>query len=463
MLKQPPPQPHKRSLLLPWVIAIAMFMETLDSTIVGVAIPHIAESFQINPVNMKLALTSYLLSLAVFIPISGWLADKYREKRIFLLAILIFTLSSLACGLSPNLPCLIIARLIQGFGGALMMPVGRLIVLRAYPKEEFSKAMGKVIIPALVGPALGPTLGGFILKFLTWHWIFLVNIPFGVIGFIAGYYLLSSEKKAIGIPPFNWLGFFFFSTGLALITIAMAILGEDFRFLYAAISMGFMAILMLVIYVKLSKKQPHPLLDMNLFKDKTFSVAMSVSLISRIGIGAVPFLFPMLLQIVWGKSALYSGTVFIFMAFGMMATRLLLNQRLLLYFGYKRWLFIINTLLTLLLINLCWFATPQPLIYLYVMIFSIGVLSSQLYLSINTLYPKVLPPSAYSQGTSIASTIQQFSSGLGIASAAIMLHLVAAILHQPVFSSQVFYWTFIWLNIIGGFSLLCIIPLDKNL
>lgn len=453
---------EKQTLLLPWIIAIAMFMDTLDSTIVGVAIPHIAASFNINPVNMKLALTSYLLSLAIFIPISGWLADKYGEKKIFMLAMGIFTLSSLGCALSPNLACLVFSRLVQGFGGALMMPVGRLIILRNYPGEELAKAMNTVVVPGLIGPALGPTIGGIILQVATWHWIFLVNIPFGILGIVVAYFLLSKEKSAINVPPFHWIGFLCFSLGLTLLTFALALLGDNFNWRQAALVLAILSGFFLLAYAYFSKKQTRPLLDLHLFHNNAFAVAMSVSFLSRIAIGAIPFLLPLLLQILWDHTALYSGTVFIFYALGMMSTRLFINRRILTKIGHKRWLIIVISLQTFLLMNLCWFSTPQPFIWLASLIFFIGMFTTQLFLTINTLYPKYLKPEQYSQGTSISSTIQQFSAGVGVASAAIMLHLIAKISHRPLFSSSVFFWTFIFLNMIGALSLLCVLKLKEN-
>ncbi|NNM58261.1 MAG: MFS transporter [Legionellales bacterium] len=447
---------------LPWVIAIAMFMDTLDSTIVGVAIPSIANSFGINPVNMKLALTSYLLSLAIFIPISGWLADRYGEKRIFLIAMVVFTLSSIACALSRNLDMLILFRLIQGFGGALMMPVGRLIILRTYPREDYVKAMGSVILPGMIGPALGPTIGGIILHITTWHWIFMINVPVGIIGVIIGWFLIPDSTQITRPPPFSWTGFILFSLGLSMVTFAMAILGDNFEWSEYALILGGVATLLLLMYAHVSKKQKYPLFNLNLFKQPTFFSAMVISFISRIGTGAMPFLLPLLLQILWGKSPLYSGIVFIFMAAGMMSTRVFINQKLLHRYGYRRLLIIDIVLLTIISMNLCWFSTPKPIFLLYITVFFIGVLTSQLYMSLGTLYPAHLNESEYSQGTSIASTIQQFSMGCGVAIAAISLHLIAKLMHIPMLTASVFFWTFVVLNTIGLTSLFFVMQLDKE-
>jgi EmrB/QacA subfamily drug resistance transporter len=448
--------------LLPWVVAIAMFIDTLDSTIVSVAIPAIAGSFHINPVDMKLALTSYLLSLAVFIPISGWLADRFGEKKVFIGAMGIFTFSSILCALSTNLPFLILARMLQGFGGALMMPVGRLIMLRSFTKAEFGKAMGLVIIPGLLGPTLGPTIGGLILHVTSWHWIFLVNVPLGIIGIIVAYHLITQTEKQKS-EKFNWSGFLLFSLGLAAITFAMAVLGDNFELRKYAAMLAVLAVILLTAYWHVSAKQAKPLLDIELFKQKTFRISMIVSLIARPSLGAIPFLIPLLLQVVWGKSALFSGMSFMFLALGMICARFILGQKLLENYGYKKGLFIIISAITIASMNLCWFSQPQPFIWLALMLFIIGLVTSQFYTSIGTMSVIEVEPKNFSQATSISSTTQQFSAGVGIAMAAILLHLISKVTHQPLFSADVFFWTIIILNGINFLSLFFIAQLNPNL
>lgn len=439
-----------------------MFIDTLDSTIVSVAIPHIAASFNINPVDMKLALTSYLLSLAVFIPISGWLADRYGEKRVFIAAMLIFSLSSILCAIANSLFSLIIARMIQGFGGALMMPVGRLILLRNFSKVEYSQAVGLVVIPGLLGPALGPTLGGLILQVASWHWIFLVNVPLGIIGSMVAYHLIVQSKRHI-TKPFNWLGFLLFSAGLSLITLSFALLGDAFSLLPYAIACAILSAVILSIYWKVSLKQRHPLLDIELFKQKTFAICMMVSLLGRPSAGAIPFLVPLLLQVVWGKSALFSGISFMFLALGMILARALFGQRLLVRYGFRSVLLVTVVLLTFFSMNLCWFSQPQPFIWLATLLFIIGILTSQFYICIGIMTVVEVIPEKFSQATSIASTIQQFALGCGVAMAAIILHLVSKVMAIPLFSPPVFFWTFIILNSFGLISLFFIVYLNPEL
>lgn len=448
--------------LLPWVIAIAMFLDTLDSTIVSVAIPHIADSFKINPVDMKLALTSYLLSLAIFIPISGWIADRYGEKKVFIMAMLIFTFSSILCAISINLTWLIMARMIQGFGGALMMPVGRLILLRSFTKVEYSHAMSLVVVPGLLGPALGPTMGGLILQVASWHWIFLVNVPLGMIGSFIAYRLIAPSTPHT-THPFNWSGFLLFSTGLSFITLSFALLSDAFSLFPYAMACTIFAVIILSIYWRISIKQIHPLLDIELLRQKTFGICMIVSLLARPSAGAIPFLVPLLLQVVWGKSALFSGISFMFLALGMISTRFIIGQKLLVRYGFKKVLLFSIIGLAFISMNLCWFSTPRSFIWLATILFFIGMVTSQFFICIGLMSVVEVLPKKFSQATSISSTIQQFATGCGVAMAAMILHLVSKFTHMPLFTPKVFFWTFIIINSVGLSSIFFIGYLNPQL
>jgi EmrB/QacA subfamily drug resistance transporter len=419
--------------LIPWVIGIAMLIDTLDSTIVSVAIPSIAQSFNINPIDLKIALTSYLLSLAVFIPISGWLADKYRAKRIFVLAMLVFTLSSALCASATNLPYLVVARMLQGFGGALMMPVGRLIILRVFPRSEFATAMQLVVLLGLIGPVMGPTVGGIILHFATWHWIFLVNIPFGIIGLILSIMLIPSIAPQ-PVFSFSWLEFLLFSVGLSCVTFAMALLGDSFDLLNIALILGAIGCSFLIIFWRVSLHHPHSLIDVKLFKQKTFGITMIVSLLVRPLTGAVPFIVALLLQLIWGHTPLYSGFAFGFVALGMMCARFAFKQRIFVSLTFRQALILIVALLILFSVGLCWFSVPRSFVTLILVLFCYGMVLSQLYMSLGVLAVFEMTPEQYSQVTSISATIQQFSMGFGIALTAIVMHLLSRLLQQPVFS-----------------------------
>jgi MFS family permease len=366
------------------------------------------------------------------------------------------------CALSPNLISLISARVLQGFGGALMIPVGRLIILRNFAKGEFAKAMSLVVVPGLLGPALGPTIGGLILHVASWHWIFLVNIPLGLIGMVIAYHFIPKNQPH-NTPPFNWLGFLFFSVGLMAITSSMALLGDNFDLLNISLLLAGLAIFSFVIYLKISKPQPHPLINLKLFHQKTFRIAIITSLIVRPSIGAMPFLIPLLLQMVWGQTALYSGLAYMFLALGMLISRFLLADKLLKRFNY-RMLMTTNVLSTTFIsANLVWFTSPQPFYLLAILLFCQGVLTSQFYTSLGMLTVLEVEPENYSQSTSISSVTQQFSAGIGIALTAILLHLMNNLLQEPLFSSRVFFWTILILNALNLISLRFIKQLDPKL
>lgn len=448
--------------LIPWVVAIAMFIDTLDSTIVSVAIPSIAASFNINPVDMKLALTGYLLSLAVFIPISGWLADRYGERRLFILAVIVFTLSSILCAMATDLTLLIVMRVVQGFGGALMMPVGRLIMLRNFSKVEYAQAMGLVVIPGLIGPALGPTIGGLILQFATWHWIFLVNVPFGILEVIVAFAIIAPTPPR-PVAPFNWAGFTLFSLGLVMMTFSLALLGDNFQLWPWALLIALAGIGLLLAYWQVALRQKQPLLDIALFKQKTFGISIMAMLLVRPSTAAIVFMVPLLLQVVWGKTALFSGVCFMFLALGMLLARVLLQQWLVSAYGFKQTLLYAVLALTVLSMNLCWFSAPQPFVVLAIMLFLIGIATSQVYTCLGLMSVIEVEAEKYSQATSISSAAQQFAAGCGVAIAAIILHAVSSVLHLPLFSSEVFFWTLIVLNSVSLLALFFIVQLNPIL
>lgn len=235
-------------LIIPWIVAITMFMETLDTTILGTAIPSIAHDFNASPVDLKIALTSYLLSLSIFIPISGWVADKFNAKYVFFTAIALFTTSSFLCGMTHNLYTLVVARFIQGIGASMMLPVGRLIILQNFSKRDFAKAMQTVVVPSLLGPALGPTIGGIILHVANWHWIFYVNIPFGILGLIITYFCIPIIKPEHNAPPLDWVGFILLGGGLTELSFTLSAISDALLPINIVIIIGVFAVGLLFAY-----------------------------------------------------------------------------------------------------------------------------------------------------------------------------------------------------------------------
>jgi len=435
-------------MIIPLIIAVAMFMETLDSTIVSIAIPTIAGAFGINPVDLKLALTSYLITLAIFIPISGYVADRFGSKKTFCLAISVFSFGSLLCALSINLHMLILCRVVQGIGGALMLPVGRLILLRTYPKAEFARVMSIVIVPALLGPALGPTAGGLLLHYATWHAIFWINVPVGILGLLAALYYFPKDAAERQTKAMDIKGFILFGAGLSSLTFAMAVLGEAFAHYDWAIVWFVISLIMLGGYYFHYRCCMHPVLDLALFKNRIFSISMVVGFFSRCTSGAVIFLLPLLLQLIWHDTPLESGFMFFPYALGMMSAKLLFVRYWLKRYGFRRVLWWNCIALALSIFCLAQWSTPGSHIGFGFFLFIQGLLVSQQFTALGPLTYLNIDEVKYSQATSIASTHLQFSVGAGIAFAAILLHFLANYFNLPLFSEKVFYTAIIVLGII---------------
>ncbi|MFN7096288.1 MAG: MFS transporter [Gammaproteobacteria bacterium] len=436
----------KQRWIIPWVVAIAMFMETLDTTILGTAIPTIARDFQLNPVDLKIALTSYLLSLSIFIPISGWIADKFNAKYIFFTAIGLFTLSSLMCGMTHGLYTLVLARFIQGIGASMMLPVGRLIVMQSFSKAEFAKAMQTVIVPSLLGPAFGPSIGGIILHIANWHWIFFVNIPFGILGLIITYWCIPVVKPAHKVPPLNWTGFLLFASALTILSFTLSALSDALIPMNLIIITSIIAVGLFVIYFIHSRSQPYPLLNLSLFKIYSFTTTITAGFLARIAISALPFLLPLLLQIEWGTSALVSGLYFLPFGLGMMLAKLLMIRNWLKRYGFRKVILINTLLLSINTVFLAFFGALHFSIPFIILLFIQGMLASQQYTALGTLYVMELKSDCFSQATSIYSTAQQLSAGFGVAIAAILLKTCAIFHKGIIFTPEVFFTTFVILS-----------------
>ena len=290
---------------LPWIAAMAFFMQALDATILNTALPAIAQSLNRSPLAMQSAIISYTLTVAMLIPVSGWLADRFGTRRVFMLAVTLFTLGSLACALSSSLTELVIFRVLQGIGGAMMMPVARLALLRAYPRSELLPVLNFVTMPGLVGPILGPVLGGVFVTWASWHWIFLINIPIGVAG------LLYARKYMPNFTTprrsFDMGGFFLFGLSLVLFSSGMELFGEKIVATWMALSVILAGILLFLLYIRHARRHPMPLISLGLFNTRTFSVGIAGNIASRLGTGCVPFLMPLMLQVGFGYPALIAG------------------------------------------------------------------------------------------------------------------------------------------------------------
>ena len=292
--------------LLPWLVAVTFFMEALDTTILNTAVPAIAKALAVPPLSMKAVLSSYTLSLAVFIPVSGWMADRFGTRRVYASAIALFTLGSLLCGISTNIHVLVACRILQGCGGAMMVPVGRLTMVRTFAKAELVRAMSFVAIPGLVGPMLGPVAGGLIVGYFHWRVIFFVNIPIGLVGLYLVYRHLPDYREAVS-HPLDTLGLILFGSGIALLSYVLEVFGEHTLSDRAMLGLLAVAATLLVSYGLRATRTKFPLLRLTLFRIRTFRVAVAGSYFTRLGIGGIPFLFPLLYQVGLGFSPIESG------------------------------------------------------------------------------------------------------------------------------------------------------------
>jgi EmrB/QacA subfamily drug resistance transporter len=291
--------------LLPWLIAVAFFMESLDTTILNTAVPTIAAALHVAPLSMKSVLASYTLSLAVFIPISGWMADRFGTRRVFASAIGIFTLGSFLCGISSDIHLLVACRILQGCGGSMMVPVGRLTLVRTFAKSELVRAMSFVAIPSLIGPMLGPIAGGLIVGYLHWRLIFFVNIPIGLVGLFLVYWHLPDYREPTN--PLDVTGLILFGSGIALLSYVLEVFGEHTLSTGEILGLLAVSILLLAGYGFHATRSAYPMLRLTLFRIRTFRAAVGGSFVTRLGIGGIPFLFPLLYQVGLGFTPVQSG------------------------------------------------------------------------------------------------------------------------------------------------------------
>ena len=340
---------------LPWVVATALFMEQLDSTIVNTAIPSMAASLGVAPLSLKAVVTSYIISLAVGIPVSGWIADRYGTRRVFAVAVALFTFASVLCGLSVDVPMLVAARILQGAGAAMMTPVGRLAIVRTFDKSELLVALNFVIIPALIGPLLGPTVGGLIVHWLSWREIFFVNVPIGIVALLIIYRHMPDYHG--GAPrPLDIVGLVLFGTGTALLSWLLEIFGEHSLDVTSAGVLCLLSMALLAAYAWHARQQAYPLLRLSLFKVRTFRVSVAGGFITRLGIGGMPFLLPLLYQLGLGLPPWESGLLMMPTAAAAMGMRLI-SAGILRRYGFRQ-ILIVNTVL--LGLTICMFSLVTP-------------------------------------------------------------------------------------------------------
>ena len=403
--------------ILPWLVAVAFFMESLDTTILNTAVPAIAKALAVAPLSMKAVLASYTLSLALFIPISGWMADRFGTRRVFASAIGLFTLGSFLCGISNNIHVLVACRILQGGGGAMMVPVGRLTLVRTFPKSELIRAMSFVAIPGLIGPMLGPIAGGIIVGYFHWRLIFFINLPIGLLGLYLVYRHLPDYREA-KTHPLDVLGLVLFGSGIALLSYVLEVFGEHTLNGYAMLGLLAISAGLLTGYGMRATRTEFPLLRLALFRIRTFRASVSGSFFTRLGIGGIPFLFPLLYQVGLGFTPIQSGLLMIPQAIAAMSLKLTMPA-ILRRLGYRRVL-ISNTVILGLLIGL--FATigaSTPVWLIVTQAFTFGFFTSLQYTSMNTLVYADVTEEQASSASTIASTMQQMAISFGVATASL--------------------------------------------
>ena len=405
----------------PLILAVALFMEQMDSTVIATSLPAIAADIGTEPIALKLALTAYFVALAIFIPISGWMADRFGATKVFRLAILVFMLGSLACSFSFSLETFVVSRFFQGIGSSMMTPLARLLLVRSTPRNELVSAMAWLTVPALIGPLTGPLIGGFLTTYLSWHWIFWINIPIGIIGIACATIFLkvpdARNPRPIDLPGFLLLGVTFSGIVFGLSVVSLPALPIYYG--YGAIAIGVIGGLF---YLAHARRAPYPLLDPRLLRHRIFRSAIFAGSMFRIGVGASPFLLPLMLQLGFGLNPFQSGAVTFISAFGAIASKFIAEQ-VYARFGFPRVLSIVSVAAGLLLCSQGLFNidTPVPLM-MGVLLFS-GVLRSILFTGTNAMGYADVSNEEASQATAMVAVFQQLSIALGVAMAGAILEI----------------------------------------
>ncbi|MDR0378872.1 MAG: multidrug transporter subunit MdtD [Candidatus Accumulibacter sp.] len=437
---------------IPWIVAAAMFMQTLDGSILNTALPAMAQSLHESPLRMQSTIIAYMLTMAMLIPASGWLADRFGTRRVFITAIALFTLGSLLCALSPTLGWLVASRVAQGVGGALMMPVGRLIVLRSFPRSELVRVLGFVTVPGLFGPLLGPTLGGWLVQYASWHWIFLINLPVGILGGLASRRFLP-DLRGSEADQFDWVGFALFSIATILVSLAFEGMAELHLSPPRIVLVLAAGLASLTAYYLHARNHTVPLFSPRLFAIHSFAVGITGNLFARLGTGAIPFLIPLLLQVALGFSPAEAGMSMIPMALASIVAKPIAT-RVIARFGFRQVL-AVNTLVLGVLI--AGFALvpgdpSRPWLHAYMALF--GCVNSTQFTAMNALTLIDLDDEAAASGNSLLSVIMQLSTSLGVAAAAAVLNAFVNLQDLPDQAAilSAFHKTFLCVGLMTAFA-----------
>src|SRR5579863_8976540 len=436
--------------LLPLIVATALFMENMDSTVIATSLPAIAADIGTSPLTLKLAITSYLLSLAVFIPASGWTADRFGARLVFSLAVAVFLVGSIGCALSGSVTDFVIARILQGMGGAMMTPVGRLVLLRSIDKSALVNAMAWVTVPALVGPVVGPPLGGFITTYFSWHWIFLINIPIGLVGIFMALRFIDPIKSE-DPERFDLYGMALAGSGLAGIAFGLSVAGLNllpWPIVTALVAIGSIS---MTVYLIHAPRTASPVLDFGLLRLPTMRASIVGGFLFRLGIGALPFLLPLLMQVGFGLSPFRSGLVTFASAVGAMGMKTL-AARIIRTFGFRN-MMTINAVASSVFLGACaLFTAATPLLLIMIILVVGGFFRSLQFTSINTVAYAEVEPSQMSRATTLVSVNQQLAVSAGVAIGAFCVETTLWLRHMPDLTADVFAPAFLVVSVISTAS-----------
>jgi EmrB/QacA subfamily drug resistance transporter len=434
--------------IVPLIVATALFMENMDSTVIATSLPAIARALGTDPLALKLAVTSYLLSLAICIPASGWTADRFGTRNVFRAAIGVFVLGSIGCAASHSLEEFVLARIVQGAGGAMMTPVGRLIMVRSIEKRRLVNAMSLVTIPALIGPICGPPLGGFITTYASWHWIFLINVPIGFVGMALASRFIPNIR--IEHPdPFDFVGFLLSGCAIAGLAFGLSAMGLEFLPTSVVASLLCGGAISALAYLIHAKRTPAPILDLNLFRLSTFRASIFGGFLFRLGIGALPFLLPLLLQIGFRLTPFQSGLITFTTALGSMFMKAAVAG-VLHRFGYRKVL-LYNALISSVFLTACaTFVQGMPFAAMIAILLSGGFFRSLQFTSINTIAYAEIEPAKMSRATAMVAAAQQLSLSTGVAVGALVVELTLRLKHSTTMGINDFPPAFLFVGLLSA-------------
>ncbi|WP_019672486.1 DHA2 family efflux MFS transporter permease subunit [Psychrobacter lutiphocae] len=436
---------------LPYVMAVALFMQILDASILNTALPRMAIALGESPLKMQWAVISYALTLAIFIPISGYLADKFGTRRVFFSSLIIFSIGSLFCALSPTLNVLVASRVLQGIGGAMMTPVARLILFKSFPRNQLLTVMNYAVIPALIAPLIGPLIGGYIVEYASWEWIFLINIPMGALGLAIAMKFVPDLSE--NVAKFDWAGFALFAAAAALLTLAVEMVSRPESTIVGVVFIG-LGIALLFGYFAHAKHKLAPLFPLSLFSVRTFRVGIVGNLFTRLGISGVPYLMPLLLQVAFHYTPSQAGWLLMPIAAGSMLVKPWVSP-IIRKFSYRKVLLFNTTLLGILIIMLGQLDAKMPWYFIAPVLFLMGGCNSLQFSAMNTITIGDLKGTQTSSGNSLMAVNQQLAMSFGLAFGATVLVIFSERFNFEVataFTST--FWVMGVLTILSGFYFL---------